>query len=56
MLANATIDMKVFREETFGPAIPLFRFRHDSEAVQLANDTEYGLAAYFWTQARRAFA
>ena len=55
VLANATIDMKVFREETFGPAIPLFRFRHDSEAVQLANDTEYGLAAYFWTQARRAF-
>ena len=54
VLANATIDMKVFREETFGPAIPLFRFRRDSEAVQLANDTEYGLAAYFWTQAREA--
>ena len=54
VLANATIEMKVFREETFGPAIPLLRFRDDSEAVQLANDTEYGLAAYFWTQARGA--
>ena len=52
MLANASIDMKVFREETFGPAIPLFRFDTDAEAIKLANDTEYGLAAYFWTQAR----
>lgn len=52
MLANASIDMKVFREETFGPAIPLFRFDSAAEAVKLANDTEYGLAAYFWTQAR----
>jgi len=52
VLANASIDMKVFREETFGPAIPLFRFDSAAEAVKLANDTEYGLAAYFWTQAR----
>ncbi len=53
VLANATIDMAIFREETFGPAIPLFRFMTDSEAVQLANNTDYGLAAYFWTQVRR---
>ncbi len=42
--------MKIFREETFGPAIPLFKFGKDEEAVQLANNTEYGLAAYFWTK------
>lgn len=50
MLSNATIDMKIFREETFGPAMPLFRFRDDEEAIQLANNTEYGLAAYFFTK------
>lgn len=42
--------MKIFREETFGPAIPLFKFGKDEEAVQLANNTEYGLAAYFFTK------
>ena len=42
--------MKIFREETFGPAVPLFKFGSDAEAVQLANDTEYGLAAYFYTK------
>ena len=52
VLADATIDMKIFREETFGPAIPLFRFGRDAEAVQMANDTEYGLAAYFYTTVR----
>ena len=52
MIGDATIDMKIFREETFGPAMPLFRFHDDSEAVQLANDTEYGLAAYFFTKVR----
>ncbi|KAK9907600.1 hypothetical protein WJX75_006819 [Coccomyxa subellipsoidea] len=50
VLSNATIDMKIFREETFGPAIPLFRFHDDEEAIQLANNTEYGLAAYFFTK------
>ncbi len=50
MLSNATIDMKIFREETFGPAMPLFRFHDDEEAIQLANNTEYGLAAYFFTK------
>lgn len=52
ILSGATIDMRIFREETFGPAMPIFKFKHDSEAVQLANDTEYGLAAYFYTKVR----
>jgi succinate-semialdehyde dehydrogenase/glutarate-semialdehyde dehydrogenase len=54
VLANATIDMKIFREETFGPAVPLFKFKQDEEAIQLANNTEYGLAAYFFTKVRCA--
>ena len=41
---------QIFREETFGPAIPLFRFSSEAEAIQLANDTEYGLASYFFTK------
>jgi succinate-semialdehyde dehydrogenase/glutarate-semialdehyde dehydrogenase len=40
--------MMLAREETFGPVAPLFRFQDDAEAVRLANDTEYGLAAYFY--------
>jgi succinate-semialdehyde dehydrogenase/glutarate-semialdehyde dehydrogenase len=40
--------MKVAREETFGPVAPLFRFYKDEEAVQLSNDTEFGLASYFF--------
>ena len=51
VISGATTDMKIFREETFGPAIPLFKFSQDEEAVQLANNTEYGLAAYFFTKA-----
>ncbi len=42
--------MRVAREETFGPVAPLFRFRTEEEAVAMANDTEYGLAAYFYTR------
>src|SRR4030095_4380311 len=38
----------IAREETFGPVAPLFRFKTDDEAVALANDTEFGLAAYFY--------
>jgi len=56
VIADATIDMRVFREETFGPLVPLFRFHDDDEAIMLANDTEYGLAAYFYTKdLRRAW-
>lgn len=50
VIGNASIDMRIYKEETFGPAIPCFRFQHDAEAVKMANDTEYGLAAYFYTK------
>lgn len=42
--------MKVFSEETFGPLAPLFKFKDESEAVALANDTEFGLASYFYSR------
>ena len=48
VLAEVTAKMKVAREETFGPVAPLFRFYKDEEAVQLSNDTEFGLASYFF--------
>jgi succinate-semialdehyde dehydrogenase/glutarate-semialdehyde dehydrogenase len=50
VLANVTTKMAVAREETFGPVAPLFRFKTEDEAVQMANDTEFGLAAYFYTR------
>ena len=50
VLADVTTDMKVAREETFGPVAPLFRFTEDAEAVRMANDTEFGLAAYFYSR------
>jgi len=49
VLADATPAMKIFREETFGPVAPLFRFKTEAEAIKLANDTEFGLAAYFYS-------
>src|SRR6266481_2549835 len=48
ILVNATPEMAVAREETFGPVAPLFRFKTEAEAIALANDTEFGLAAYFY--------
>jgi succinate-semialdehyde dehydrogenase/glutarate-semialdehyde dehydrogenase len=48
VLTNVTPAMLVAREETFGPVAPLFRFKTDAEAIALANDTEFGLAAYFY--------
>lgn len=50
VLTNVTREMRVFREEIFGPVAPLVKFADDDEAVSLANDTEYGLAAYFFTK------
>ena len=48
ILADVTPQMKVAREETFGPVAPLFRFKDEAEAIRMANDTEFGLAAYFY--------
>ena len=50
ILLDVTPGMRISREETFGPVAPLFRFRSEAEAIQLANDTEFGLAAYFFTR------
>ncbi|WP_439639297.1 NAD-dependent succinate-semialdehyde dehydrogenase [Nevskia sp.] len=50
VVANATPDMLVAREETFGPLAPLFRFDTEAEVIQLANDTEFGLASYFYSR------
>lgn len=50
VLTGVTPRMQVAREETFGPVAPLFRFRTEDEAVRMANDTEFGLAAYVYTR------
>ncbi|WP_295683897.1 NAD-dependent succinate-semialdehyde dehydrogenase [uncultured Nevskia sp.] len=50
VIANATQDMLVAREETFGPLAPLFRFDTEEEAIAMANDTEFGLASYFYAR------
>lgn len=48
VLADVTPTMKVSKEETFGPVAPLFRFKDEADAIRLANDTEFGLASYFY--------
>ena len=50
LLTEMKPDMKVAREETFGPVAPLFRFKDDADAIRLANDTEFGLCAYFYSR------
>lgn len=50
VLGGATAEMRIAAEETFGPVAPLFRFASEEEAVTFANDTPYGLAAYFYTR------
>ncbi|MDR3087130.1 MAG: NAD-dependent succinate-semialdehyde dehydrogenase [Azoarcus sp.] len=50
VIAGATAEMLCAREETFGPIAPVFRFETEAEAIALANDTEFGLASYFFSQ------
>ena len=50
VVSGATSDMQVANEETFGPLAPVFRFKTEQEAIEMANKTEYGLAAYFFTR------
>jgi succinate-semialdehyde dehydrogenase/glutarate-semialdehyde dehydrogenase len=50
VLTGATPEMRLASEETFGPVAPLFRFRDEAEAIELANATPYGLASYFYTE------
>jgi succinate-semialdehyde dehydrogenase/glutarate-semialdehyde dehydrogenase len=50
VIADVTTDMRVAREETFGPLAPLFRFKTEEEVLAMANDTEFGLASYFFSR------
>jgi succinate-semialdehyde dehydrogenase/glutarate-semialdehyde dehydrogenase len=50
VLTGVTTEMKVAGEETFGPVAPLFRFKDEADAVAMANDTPFGLAAYFYAR------
>jgi succinate-semialdehyde dehydrogenase/glutarate-semialdehyde dehydrogenase len=50
VLTDVTTDMVITKEETFGPVAPLYRFKTDDEAIKMANDTEFGLASYFYAR------
>lgn len=50
IITGATKEMRIAKEETFGPLAPLFSFENEDEVIQLANDTEFGLAAYFYAR------
>jgi succinate-semialdehyde dehydrogenase/glutarate-semialdehyde dehydrogenase len=50
VLTDVNPDMRVFREEIFGPVAPLFKFKTEEEAIAMANDTEFGLACYFYAR------
>jgi succinate-semialdehyde dehydrogenase/glutarate-semialdehyde dehydrogenase len=50
VLGDMNTQMRITREETFGPVAPLYRFHEEDEAISLANDTEFGLAAYFYSR------
>jgi len=50
VLTDVSDNMRVFREEIFGPIAPLFKFKTEAEAITMANDTEFGLACYFYSR------
>ncbi|MBP6655916.1 MAG: aldehyde dehydrogenase family protein, partial [Propionivibrio sp.] len=50
IVADVSQDMRMAREEIFGPVAPLFRFKDEAEAIRMANDTEFGLASYFYAR------
>ena len=50
ILADVKAGMKITKEETFGPVAPIIRFKEENEVVKMANDTEFGLASYFYTR------
>ncbi|RGE46372.1 NAD-dependent succinate-semialdehyde dehydrogenase [Comamonas testosteroni] len=50
ILGNAQSDMRIAKEEVFGPVAPVFRFKTEEDAIRMANDTEFGLAAYFYAR------
>ena len=50
VLADVTTEMRIAHEETFGPVAPLFRFKNEAQAIEMANDTEFGLAGYFYSR------
>ena len=50
VLADVTPEMRIAHEETFGPVAPLFRFKSEIQAIEMANDTEFGLAGYFYSR------
>jgi succinate-semialdehyde dehydrogenase/glutarate-semialdehyde dehydrogenase len=52
LLADVTTQMRLMKEETFGPVLPVAPFDSDEEAIRLANDSEFGLAASVWTRSR----
>jgi len=55
ILTNVTSDMRVWKEETFGPVLPIVPFKTEEEAIDLANDTEYGLSAHIFTADKARF-
>lgn len=55
LLKNITREMRVWQEEVFGPVLPIVTFKTEEEAVELANDTKYGLGAYIFTQDEKRF-
>ena len=50
VLTDVTTDLVITKEETFGPVAPLYRFKSEDEAIKMANDTEFGLASYFYSR------